>query len=275
MKPKLIDTHSHINFDVFKKDAFCLMDKCFKEKIWLLNVGTEYNTSKKAIEYANKFGNGVYATIGLHPLCVNTGVVELKIDKNEFNSEESDLIFDYKKFKELASKEKVVAIGEIGLDYWYKPKTAVKKEIFKQKQKEVFIQQLDLAKELNLPVVIHCRLAFIDVFDVLKNYKNIKGVFHCFTGNMEEAKKILDMGFYFGFNGIIFKKDLREIIKNTPLDRILLETDCPYLCPLKSGRNTPLNLKYICEKIAEIKNVSFDEIAEKTTNNAMKLFNLK
>ncbi|MDP2820626.1 MAG: TatD family hydrolase [bacterium] len=275
MKPIFVDTHSHINFNVFKKEAVNLMEKCLKNEIWLLNVGTEFNTSKIAIDYANKFKQGIYATVGLHPLYVNTGVVELKIDKNEFDSKESDLIFDYKKFKEIASKEKVVAIGEIGLDYWYKPKTTAKKEVFKQKQKEVFIQQLDLAKELNLPIIIHCRLAFADVFDVLKNYENLRGVFHCFTGNLEEAKKILDMGFYLGFNGIIFKKDLSEIIKNTPLNRILLETDCPYLCPLKSNRNTPLNLKYICEKIAEIKNVSFDKIAEKTTNNATELFNLK
>lgn len=274
MNPKLIDTHSHLNFNVFKKEAVGLMEKCLKEKIWLINVGTELSTSKIAIEYANKFEKGIYAAVGLHPLYVNTGVVELKIYKNEFDSKETDLIFNYNKFKKIASQEKVVAIGETGLDYWYKPKATAKKEIFKQKQKEVFVQQLDLAKELDLPIIIHCRLAFGDIFDILKSYGNIPGVFHCFTGNPEEAEKVLDYGFYLGFNGIIFKKDLKGVIEKTPLDKILLETDCPYLCPLKSKRNTPLNLRYICEKIAKIKKVSFDEVAEKTTNNAIKLFNL-
>jgi len=274
MKPFLIDTHSHLNFNAFKKDALELMNKCLSKNIWLINIGTEYNTSKKSIEYAEKFEQGIYATVGLHPLYVNTGVVEMKLDKEEFNSKKEDIIFDYSKYKKIANNKKVVAIGEIGLDYWYKPKTTGKKEIFKQKQGETFARQVELAKELNLPIIIHCRMAFNDTFTILQKFKNLKGVFHCFTGNEEEAKKVLDMGFYLGFNGIIFKKDLNQVIKDTPLDKILLETDCPYLCPLKSSRNTPLNLKYICQEIAKIKSVSTDEVSEKTTNNAIKLFNL-
>lgn len=274
MKPKLIDTHSHLNFNVFEKDALQIMDKCLEKSIWLINVGTEYNTSKKAIEYAEKFEQGVYATVGIHPLYVNTGVVEMKLDKEEFNSEKQDIVFDYFKYKKIAENKKVVAIGEIGLDYWYKPKTTAKKEIFKQKQEQIFVKQIELANELNLPVILHCRMAFNDVFKILQKFKNLKGVFHCFTGNPEEAKKVLGLGFYLGFNGIIFKKDLNQVIKNTPLDKILLETDCPYLCPLKSRRNTPLNLKYICEEITKIKKVSINKVSEKTTDNALKLFNL-
>ena len=158
--------------------------------------------------------------------------------KLRLNTKEEN--FDYEKYKELGSKsEKVVAIGEIGLDYYWKPKTKGKLELFKEKQKEVLFQQLNLAKELNLPVIFHCRMAHKDLIQFLKENKETRppaAVAHGFVGNAEELKEYLNFGYYIGFNGIIFKKiegiDFEENIRQTPLERILIETDCPYLTPL-------------------------------------------
>ncbi len=248
--------------------------------IWLVNVGSQFETSKRAVEIAEKYQKGVYATVGLHPIHLNSGeddsLMKIKIDKEEteFNFKEKD--FDYQKYKELAQSKKVKAIGETGFDFYYKPKTKKKLEQFKNKQKEVFLKQLELAKELDLPVIFHCRFAHQDLINELRIKDcELKGVIHCFSGNWEEAKKYLEMGLYLGFNGLMFKLILNEIIEKTPLDRILIETDCPYLTPPPmEGRNEPLHLKYIAEKIAKIKNLSFEKIAETTTENAKKLFKL-
>lgn len=201
--------------------------------------------------------------------------MKIKLDEEEvaFNSREEE--FDYQRYKELAKNEKVIAIGEIGFDYYWKPKTKRKLEIFKEKQRTVLCQQLNLAKELSLPIIFHCRMAHDDLIEVLSKNDSQQGAIHCFTGDWQQAQKYLDMGFHLGFNGIIFKLDLDEIIKKVPLDKILVETDCPYLTPPeKSGRNEPLYVKYVAEEIAKIKNLSYEEIAKITTENAKKLFNI-
>jgi len=285
----LIDTHAHLNFNAFKNDAEGVIKRTLENDIWVINIGTKYETSKRAVEIAQRYPQGIFAAIGLHPIHLETGLVKIKNDLEEIEVKTREEQFDYQKYKELARNEKVVAIGEIGLDYYYKPKTKRKLEIFKEKQKTILCQQLDLAKDLNLPVIFHCRMAHDDLIEVLKlKMKNeklkINGVIHCFTGNWGQAEEFLNMGFYLGFNGIIFKLNLDEIIKKTPLDRILTETDCPYLMPpigenqridqRKSAavRNEPLFVKYVAEKIAKIKKISYEEIAEITTNNAKKLF---
>lgn len=279
----LIDTHAHLNFNAYKTDFEEVIRRCLKNDIWVINVGTQYKTSKKAVEIAERYKEGVYATIGLHPIHLNTGLVKKKLDQEEvtFNSREED--FDYEKYKELAKSEKVVAIGEIGLDYYYKPKTKRKLELFKEKQKEVFLKQLNLAKELNLPVIFHCRMAHKDLIEILSENPEVKpqkAVAHGFVGNLEELQKYLDLGFYIGFNGIIFKSikgiNFEENIKRMPLDKILIETDCPYLAPppFENQRNEPLYVKYVAEKIAKIKNLSFEEIAKITTENAKNLFKI-
>ncbi|MDO8424592.1 MAG: TatD family hydrolase, partial [bacterium] len=154
--------------------------------------------------------------------------------------------------------------------------TNIKLEQFKERQKEVFLKQIDLACELNLPVIVHCRSAHNDLIGLLNKYgKASRGVVHCFTGNWQEAQQYLEMGFHLGFNGIIFKLELTEVIEKTPFDRILLETDCPYLTPpQESGRNEPLFVKHVAERIAQIKKLSYEEISEKTTKNAKELFNI-
>ncbi len=316
-----IDTHSHLNFNIFNGDRKKVIERTLKSDVWMINVGTNYLTSKKAIEITEDYPKGVFAAVGLHPINLDTGLIKSQKSKmfsfaEDFfakgeqikNQNLEDVLeksFDYNQYKKLSQSPKVIAIGEIGLDYYWRPKTTKKRELFKEKQKELLLQQLDLAKELNLPIILHCRMAHQDLIEVLKS--KINGVIHCFTGTWEEAKEYLKMDFYLGFNGLIFKMVFDEIIKNTPLEKILIETDCPYLTPplpadlssdlsaearrakveasakaeasAKEGpatdRNEPLYVKHIAQKIAEIKNLSFEEVAEKTSENAKKLFNLR
>jgi len=271
----IIDSHSHLNFNAYKKDLDEVVKRTLAENVWAINVGTKYETSKQAVELAEKYNEGVYAAIGLHPIYAAAEFQKIKIDleEGEFLVKEQD--FDKEKYKELAKSKKVVAVGEIGLDYYYKPKTKAKLEQFKEKQKQVFLQQLELAEELSLPVILHCRMAHQDVIEILKD-KKVKGVIHCFTGTLEEAKKYIDLGFHLGINGIIFKFDIDETIKKIPLDKILVETDCPYLTPPEEGgkRNEPIFVKHVIQKIADLKKVSFAEVADQTTQNARKLFNI-
>jgi TatD DNase family protein len=272
----MIDTHAHLNFKAFDKDRDKVIQGCLKENIWMINVGTNFLSSKKAVEIAQEYKRGVYASIGLHPINIEQEVRS----KKEENIKPEDILeraLDYEKYKKLAQNEKVVAIGEIGLDYYLKPKAKRKLKEFKDKQKEIFLKQLALAEEFDLPVIFHCRMAHPEFMELLKQKfvnQKIKGVIHCFTGNLEQAKQYLKMGLYLGFNGIIFKLNLDEVIKNTPLDRILVETDSPYLAPPKfnSQRNDPRGVKFVIKKIAQIKNKSFKKIAQITTKNASQLF---
>lgn len=270
----LIDTHAHINFNAYKDDADEVVRRSLTGGVQMINVGSQYSTSKRAVEMAEKYENGVYAAVGLHPIHLADGIFKTKLDEEEVIIPTKNEEFDYARYKELAQSKKVVAIGEIGLDYYYRPKTKTKLDEFKNRQEEVLLMQLDLAKELNLPVIFHCRSAHEDLIEILANY-SLSGVIHCFTGNWEEAQKYLAMGFYLGFNGIIFKLNLNDVIKKTPLERIVLETDCPYLTPKPiEGRNEPLYIKYIAEKIAGLKNETFEKISEITTQNTKTLFNI-
>lgn len=277
-----IDSHSHLNFNAFKGDFGKVISRSLADGIWVINVGTKYETSQKAAEIAEKYSEGVYAAIGLHPIHLETGLVKIKNDTEEIEVKTKEEDFDEQKYKELTKSEKVVAIGEIGLDYYWRPKTTKKKELFKQKQKDLLLKQLKLAKELNLPVIFHCRMAHHDLIQFLKDNKEMrpeKAVAHGFVGTLAELKEYLNFGYYIGFNGIIFKNiegvNFEENIKNTPLDKILIETDCPYLTPPQvEGRNEPIYLKYIAQKIAEIKKLTLKEIAKITTENAKNLFKI-
>ncbi|MFH1575434.1 MAG: TatD family hydrolase [Candidatus Nealsonbacteria bacterium] len=276
----LIDTHAHVNFSAYKNDSDEVIRRSLDGNVFMINIGSQYNTSQRAVKMAKKYEKGVYAAVGLHPIHLASGIFKTKIDTEEtsFGTREED--FDYEKYKAIAESSKVVAVGEIGLDYYYRPKTKTKLNVFKEKQKAIFLKQLGLAQELNLPVIFHCRMAHADLIEILNSKiknQNAKlcGVIHCFTGNLEQAKSYLDMGFYLGFNGIIFKFDCDEVIKNTPPERILLETDCPYLTPpQESGRNEPLYVRYVAERIANLKNLSHEEIENITAQNAKKLFKI-
>lgn len=247
---EIVDTHAHLNFSNFDRDRGDLIKETLNGGVWMINVGVNYELSGKAIKIAERYREGVYASVGLHPIYSEEG-----------------FLFD--SYKNLIKSEKVVAIGEIGLDY--------KSEYmgFKKQQREVFLDQLSLAGEVNLPIIFHCRFAHKDLIEILSKKDSLKGVIHCFAEDWKEAKRYLDMGFYIGFNGVVFKLDLEEVIRKVPLDRVLLETDCPYLTPpQESGRNEPLYIEHIIEKIAQVKGISYKEVAHKTTTNAKNLFNL-
>lgn len=256
MAPKLFDAHTHVNFGVFKNDFQEVVERALKNDIWLINAGSRFSTSERAVEIAQNYKKGVYAAIGLHPIHV------------------FDEGFDEKKYFELAKNEKVTAIGETGLDY-YRNKP--------DKQKEIFIKHIELANKVNKPLMIHCRDAFNDLIEVLKaNSSKLKaekpGVLHFFTGTKENAKTLLETGFYFTFGGLItFNRDFDEIVRFIPLERIMLETDAPYVAPVpyRGKRNEPSYIVEVAKKLAEIKRVSLEEVSAKTTENAMVVFGLK
>src|SRR5690554_456224 len=214
----------------------------------------DLETSKLAIDIANNYEN-VFATVGIHPAYVN---------------ESNHLDLDY-----LYNNKKVVAVGEIGLDfYWTKDN--------KELQIKVFEEQLQKAINLNLPVIIHTRNSFKETYEIVKKYQGrLTGVFHCFSSNLEDAIKTVELGFYIGIDGpITFKNnntELIKIVKNIDLKNILIETDSPYLTPkpFRGKMNEPANVRYVAEKIAEIKNVDLSEVIKQTTKNAKKLFKIK
>ncbi|MDD5098506.1 MAG: TatD family hydrolase [Candidatus Pacebacteria bacterium] len=268
----IFDTHAHLNFFEFNSDREDIIKKCLESGVGMINVGTNLKSSEKAIEIAQNFDN-VFASVGLHPLNIASEFL-----RNKGYSGEAEGIlensFDIEKYKFLAKNKKVVAIGETGLDYWYKPKGTAKKELFKEEQKKIFIEHLDLAEELNLPVIIHCRSAFDDLYEIISK-RNIKGVLHCFTGSIDDMKRFADLGLYIGINGIIFKIDLKEVMSKVPLEKVLIETDCPYLSPPQfETRNNPMSINQIIDEFSHNRSENIEEIKIKTSNNAVELFGL-
>ena len=288
----LIDSHCHINFNAYKEDAEEVIQRSLANDIWMINIGSQYSTSARTIKIAEEYPEGVYAVVGLHPIHLTQDITE----SATFNGKKYDFTtkqekFDYGKYKELAlSSAKVVGLGETGLDYYYFDEMDMDNEEIKNRQKEVLKGFIKLAEELNLPLVFHCRGskddpygAYDDMLDMLSyklqvtSYK-LKGVIHCFGGSREQAKKFLDLGFYLGFTGIItFKKseELREVVKEIPLEKILIETDAPFLAPepYRGKRNEPAYVQYVGQRIAEIKGISPELVARQTCDNTRKLFN--
>ena len=247
----LIDTHSHIYYEKYNDDLDEVIHRAKNKGVKkIICVGTDLESSIQSLEISNKYKN-IYCTIGYHPheSCL--------AEKNYLN-----------KLEEISREDKVVAIGEIGLDYYYNnsdPET----------QKKRFIEQIELANSLNLPVVIHNRDADDDLYDILKKHLP-KGVIHCFSSNLNYANKIIDLGILLSFTGIITFKNstLDNVVKKTALSKIMVETDSPYLTPIpfRGKRNEPSHVKLVAKKIAEIKNISLEEVASQTTKNALNLF---
>ena len=256
MKIMFFDSHAHLNFKPFQKDYHRIIERCFENNIWLINAGSQYETSQRAVEIANEYEKGAWAAVGLHPA---------DIEKEVFN---------YQRYLTLAkNSNKVAAIGETGLDYFHNKKN-------KDRQKEILLKHLELAQEIKKPIIIHCREAHEDLLKLLasqsSNYK-LQGVIHCFTGDHQQAKRYLELGLLLGFTGIItYSSAYDEIIKNLPLEKILIETDCPYLAPAphRGQRNEPIYVKHIAQKIAEIRNLSLEEVAKQTSDNALNLFQI-
>jgi len=286
----LIDSHCHINFRVYKDDADQVITRALAENIWLVNIGSQYSTSARTIKIAENYDQGVYAVVGLHPIHLIDDITEsVVLDgvKHEIKTQREE--FDYDKYKALAkSSKKVVGLGEVGLDYYYFDKSDSNFESKMTLQKEVFEKFIYLAAELDLPLVIHCRghktdpyFAYDNVLEIIKHSgQAIRGVIHCFGGNLKQAREFIDLGFYVGFTGIItFKnkaEEVQAIAQAIPLDKILIETDAPFLAPIpyRGQRNEPLYVKLVAQKIAELKNLSLQEVSEATTANAQNLFNI-
>ncbi len=278
----LIDTHAHLNFAAYKDDLDEVVGRIQQEGLKVINVGSQMSTSMRAVELAEKYPNNFYAAIGLHPI----HLFSTEVDESEitFTSRQED--FSTEKYMKLAGNPKVVAIGEMGIDYFHVP-IGIKKDEFKNKQAWTFVKGIQLAKKINLPIILHCRgsvenvtKAYDDMLEILKqeNYNN--AVVHCFTADWTVAKKFLAEGFMISFTGIITypkTKDLEKVVKNTPLDKLMVETDAPYLAPqiMRGKRNEPRFVRYVADRVAEIKGMSYDEVEEATTNNANKFFKLK
>ena len=277
----LIDTHAHVNFVSYKDDGDEVIKRALQNNIWLINIGSQYDTSRRAVQYAQKYKEGVFASVALHPIHLKGRKIKEEVDADEsFIIQTQEEKFDYQKYKELARGPKVVAIGETGLDYYHLDEGEEQHQ--KALQKESFLKHLELAGELEKPVIIHCREAHADVLEILRDYTagkadKLRGTVHSYSGRWSQAEVYLEAGFYLSFNGIVtFARDYDKVILNMPLERLLIETDCPYLAPVpfRGKRNEPLYVKYVAEKIAELRGISFEEVAEITTKNARALFKI-
>lgn len=255
MLEKIFESHAHFDDEAFDNDRDTLITSLHNNSIErIINVGASLASTKRTIELMNKY-DFIYGALGIHP------------------TECGDLTEDNIKWiRDNAISDKCAAIGEIGLDYYWK-------EPQKDIQKKWFIRQIDLAKELNLPVIIHSRNAAKDTLDIMKSERadRLRGVIHCYSYSVEIAREYFNMGYYFGIGGVITypdSKKLKEVVNYLPLDCILLETDCPYLPPNphRGERNHSGNLIYIAEALAKIKNVDVDTIINVTKKNAYRLF---
>ena len=262
---ELFDSHAHYNDEKFDEDREKIIEQIFESGVTkLINAGYSLNSSKYALEIAKSY-EWMYTISGISP--------------NDIPDNEIDFQEELKQLKEFIDSEKesrkILAMGEIGLDYYWE-----KDNEKRQLQKLAFIKQIELANSMNLPIVIHTREAVMDTLNILKENKVLRtGVFHCCPLNRELVKEGLKLGFYISFAGpVTFKnsKNANEIIEMVPLDRILIETDSPYLSPEpnRGKRNDSRNVKYVAEKIANVKQMALDEVAKITYDNACRVFNI-
>lgn len=257
---KIFDSHCHPQFPQYDKDREEMIERTLEAGVVMIAVGTDLETSKQAIELSQKY-EGIWATVGLHP---------------DDATEDYDILL----YQNILDNKKVVAVGEVGLDYYRTPEPE-KQEI----QKKVFEKFLELAVKNNKPIVIHARdsargsigKVHSDIIQSLGVHTNLRGVIHSFTGTKEEAEKYLDLGFYLALNGIVtYSNQHNELINRIPLDRLLIETDAPYLAPgsKRGQRNKSVYITEVAARIAQIKKIDVDKVYEATTSNTYFLFNI-
>jgi len=270
---RFFDVHTHVQFAAFKDDRKEVLERALKNDVWVVNVGTQRDTSESALELAEKYPEGVWAAVGLHPIHADKSYH----DAEELGGGEAALEFtsrgeefDYDYYKKLAENHKVVAIGECGLDY-YRLSADTKK-----KQKEIFEKQIALSNEIKKPLMVHCREAFADLIEILSEQRSsVAGIVHFFSGTTENAGKLMDLGFSFSFGGVLtFARDYDKVVKYIPMGRVLLETDAPYVAPVpyRGKRNEPSYVIEVAKKIAEIKDLTLEEVAVLTFQNAERIF---
>lgn len=285
----MFDSHAHTHFAAFESDYREVIRRALDKGVGMINVGTQLDTSRRAIEVAHEFENErVFASVGLHPIHTTASYHDAKeLGGGEaakaFTSRGEE--FDKKEYLKLAKDHKVVAIGECGLDY-YRLETGSESQVASEieKQKEVFKEHIEIAKETGKALMIHCRPskgtddAYEDLLEIITNYKvQIPKVLHFYVGSAEMTKKFLGAGFNFEFGGVItFSRDYDEQIKMIPLDRILLETDAPYVAPepYRGRRNEPAYVVEVAKRLAAIKNVEYNELERTIDENARKVFKI-
>lgn len=252
----IFETHAHYDDEQFDLDREELLSSMPEQGVGtIVNVSATYESCRRVVDLVQKYPF-MYAAVGIHP--------------DEVGSLNEEC---FQQMKELCKQEKVVAVGEIGLDYYWDNESH-------DVQKEWFVRQLDLARELNLPVLIHSREAAADTMEIMKEHgQGLRGVIHCYSYSKEQAKEYVKMGYYIGVGGVVTFKNarkLKETVEEIPLTSIVLETDCPYLAPVpfRGKRNNSSYIKYVAEEIAEIKGISYEAVVEQTEKNARDLYNL-
>ena len=259
----LVDTHAHLNFPDYQEDIDqVIKNSCAAGVTKIICASSNVADSEKAVEIARRFPGTVFAACGIHPQQTdpeNTDSVDEQIEKLE----------------KLAENKEVVAIGECGLDF--SPAPPGEKDRSKEEQILLFKKQIELSLKLDLPLIIHTRKAFEDTLAVLSAYRHLRGVLHCYSNGKKGIQKVEELGFYFGLDGnLSYDAGLQSVASLIPLEKIILETDSPFLAPepLRGSRNEPANVKITASRLAEVKNVSLAELAEKTSANAANLFGI-
>lgn len=274
---RYIDIHTHVNFAAYDLDRDEVIKRSLDAGVGMINVGTQKDTSLQAVELARAYKEGVYAIVGVHPIHSDTSFhdqKELGEGNKEFTSRGE--AFDFAYYRDLARDPKVVGIGECGLDYYRLSPDSEKK------QKENFEQQIALANETGKPLMLHVRSgsgrsAYREAAQILRTTSKVRGNFHFFAGSVEEAKEVLELGFMVSFTGVLtFTHDYDEVVRYVPLDRIMAETDAPYVTPVphRGKRNEPLYVKEVVSAIARIKGVGEEAVREQILSNTKAFFGL-
>lgn len=293
-RPQYVDIHAHANFAAYDADRDAAIRRALDAGVWMINVGTQKDTSASAAALAGQYDRGVYATVAVHPVhtCASHH------DEQEFGAGKVTVrqgeVFDVATYRALAAHPKVVAIGECGLDYFHLDEQSLKT------QKEVFVKHIELANELGKPLMLHIRdgakkgvgnsyhavandagapvSAYADAYELLKRHAKVKGNVHFFAGTWEEAQKFFELGFTISFTGVItFAKECADVVRRAPLDMIHAETDCPYVtpAPYRGQRNEPAHVREVVKKIAEIRGEDFEKVRAQLVENAVRVFGLK
>ncbi len=284
-----IDTHTHAHFAAFEKDSREVIDRALANNVWFINVGTQKDTSRRAVEVAREYKEGVYATVGLHP----THTAKSYHDAQELGGGEAAKAFtsrgekfDYDYYLKLAQDPKVVGIGECGLDYYRMENEKRDMENGIESQKKVFLEHIRLAEEVKKPLMIHCRPtkgtdnAYEDLASLLSTHHSLltSKIVHFYVGSPAMTRKLVDAGFYFTFGGVVtFARDYDESIKYIPIDRILSETDAPYVAPepYRGKRNEPSYVVEVVRKLAKLKGISMETMRDQIFENATRIFNFQ
>ncbi len=250
---KLIDSHCHLDNERFNGDRDEVLARIEERLEFAVNIGYDLESSKRSVELAESH-DYIYAVVGVHPTDIGSYSDEVETQ-----------------LEALAKHPKVLAVGEIGLDYHWMTDP-------KEKQQEIFRKQMEMARRVGKPVVIHTREATRDTLDILKEYPDVRGIVHCYPGSYESAAEVMD-NYYFGVGGVLtFKnsKKLKETVEKLPMDRIVIETDCPYLTPepYRGKRNEPVYVEHIAQRIAEVKGISYEEVVRITNENTKKAYGM-